>query len=239
MEDFEFDIDISKIFLFSWQELYYYQFQNEIGLEAFKLLNSNQEEALATTKRKFEETIKNDADLKAMDEENWGNYYSQLYEREETTIQELQRVQRYSICLSLFSFFEGRLKAICESIEKEFDAKIKIDDLSGKDDVMRYWNYLVKVYEVDISHAEKFFTPIRQHKQVRNLIAHYNGYTNAETKNKLEPHPGLAFTEVDENVYQLQIKKSEYFLFLIEKMETFLNEILDPLDKRYEQKKRK
>lgn len=224
--------DFSDAHLFSWQELYYAEMENEIGLSAFRILNKNQEQALIETETEFNERI--NADLEQLDLDDRGNYYSQMFEREELSIRELQRQQRYSLCLSLCSFFEGRLQSICVNIEKDFNFKVKIADLNGNDDLMGYWNYLEKVYEMPVDSLEPLFTPIKQIKKIRNIIAHYDGYATRAKKEKLEVFPGISYKE-QEDYFKIEIDQTEFVNFTLDKMRIFLNSMLLEIDKRYKE----
>lgn len=222
--------DFSNIHLFEWEELYYTEIENEIGLSAFRILNKNQEEALIETKKEFNRRIKVDLDM--LDVDDRANYYAQIFEREELAIREMQRQQRYSLCLSLFSFFEGRLKTICTALEKEFDFKLRISDLNADDDLMRYWNYLEKVYEMDMTELIPFFTPIRQNKLVRNIIAHRGGNASNEQFERIKKIKGITYIKND-IYFQIHIDENNYINYLVEKMDNFLNCMLLSIDKRY------
>ena len=229
------NFNFDKAVVFDWGELYYIKLENEIGIEAFKLLNSNQENALLSIKDKFRANLKNDEAFSSLEESEKGNYYSQMYEIEELAIKELQRQQRYSICLSIFSFFEGRLKAVCNKIERNFNFKIKIEDLNGNDDLLRYWNYLEKVFEMEMDSLMPNFTPIKQNKNIRNIIAHHEGYANVRQKQKMEMSNGLSLKETGD-LFRIQIDKSEYINYLLVKMEGFFEKMLSSIDKRYSEK---
>jgi len=224
--------DFSKVRLFAWEILYYEELENEIGVSAFNLLSKNQEAALAQAKNEFNDALKNDADYKSMEPEDRGSYYQAFYEREELAIRELQRRQRYSLLLSLHSYFEGRLNTICSKIEEEFKFKIKITDLSGNDDLMRYWNYLEKVFDMEMKTLETFFTPIKQNKQIRNIVAHHNGCVSEELKNKIGRVNGLSFNDLG-GTFQIQIDNPSYILLVLDKMDLFLATMLEAIDTRY------
>jgi hypothetical protein len=234
-------MDIRDLYLFDWKELEYLQFENEIGIHAFKILNANQEKALQKTQNKFGTVLrKKKKHLKNMNEEEKQRYCSQFYEREEKEIGELQRQQRYSMCVSLFSFFEGRLKTICNKIEQEFVFKIKIDDLNKSDDLKRYWNYLEKVFEMKMKNLEPLYTPIKQNKEIRNKIAHKDGNANAEEKkriNNIVKGKGLSFKQIND-YFQIQISDTKYILYLIDIMSEFLDKLISAIDGKYMEKKK-
>jgi hypothetical protein len=225
-------IDFSKIYLFTWEDLYLSELENEIGIEAFKKLNVNQEQSLIITQKEFKETI--EKELKTLPEEEQGNYYMQIFQREELMIKELLRQQRYSLCLSVFSFLEGRLKAICKQVEDMFQFKIKVADLNSNEDITKYWNYLVKVFELDPSNTEPFLTPIKQQKIVRNLIAHQNGMPSKEQEKKIVITKGLELEKFDDIDYCKVLISDPIFIDnLLGKMDGFLKQLLLDIDARY------
>jgi len=160
-----------------------------------------------------------------------GSYYMQIFERDEMIIREILRQQRYALCLSIFSFFEGRLKALCTVIENKFNFKLKVEDLNGNEDLLRYWNYLAKVFEVEVGPLEKYYTPIRNQKIVRNLIAHQNGIPRPEQVKKINIVRGIALKASGE-VHQIIIHDPIYILDLLDRMELFLKELLLAVDGR-------
>ncbi|MBE5322170.1 hypothetical protein IM793_23660 [Pedobacter sp. MR2016-19] len=223
-------IDFSKIYLFTWEDLYYTEVENEIGIEAFKKLCANQENSLKTTEQEFKQLV--NAELSTLQPEDQGSYYMQIFQRDEMMIRELLRLQRYSLCLSIFSFFEGRLKSICSQIEHKFSFKIKVDDLNSNEDLLKYWNYFIKVFELDLDDLEKHFTPIKQQKIVRNLIAHQNGMPRPEQEKKINLVEGIRI-EKYEAFCQVIIADPVYIINLLDVMNTFLKELLLAIDKRY------
>jgi hypothetical protein len=223
-------IDFSKIYLFTWEDLYYTEVENEIGIEAFKRLCANQENSLKTTEQEFKQLV--NAELSTLQPEDQGSYYMQIFQRDEMMIRELLRQQRYSLCLSIFSFFEGRLKGICSQIEHKFSFRIKVDDLNSNEDLLKYWNYFIKVFELDVDNLEKHFTPIKQQKIVRNLIAHQNGMPRPEQEKKINIVDGIRL-EKYEAFCQVIIADPVYIINLLGVMNTFLKELLLAIDKRY------
>ena len=226
--------DVNNIIIYKWDELYYIELENEIGVDAFKKLITNQEESLLSTQTKFKDLIKSDKELASLEDIDKGSYYRASYEREEIAIEELQRQQRYSICLSVFSFYEGRLKSICNQIEKKFNFKIKINDLNSNDDLMKYWNYLEKVFEINTDKISSLFTPIKQQKIVRNIIAHQEGIANEDQLKKINIINGLGIKKFGLD-HQIQIVEISYLFFLIEKITLFFKELLLSIDVRHKE----
>lgn len=225
-------IDFSTIHVFNWDNLYYIELENEVGIESFKKLCDNQEASLMTTEQEFKELVT--GEMKKLHPDDQSSYYMQIFERDEMIIKEILRQQRYALCLSIFSFFEGRLKALCTLIENKFNFKLKVGDLNGNEDLLRYWNYLEKVFEVEVGPLEKYYTPIRHQKAVRNLIAHQNGIPRPEQAKKINIVKGLALQALGE-FQQIVIHDPIYIMDLLDRMELFLKELLLVVDERAKQ----
>lgn len=156
------------------------------------------------------------------------NIYQKYYYNE-IIITELQRIQRYSSILSIFSFYESRLKSICRLIENEFEFKIKIKHLNNYEgDLNKYWNYLSKVFEIQTEKIEPLFKPIHEQKKIRNLIAHNNGIITE----KIELTQGLTLNKVGNN-FQIEIDEEKYIGNLLKNIEVFISALLIEIDKRY------
>jgi hypothetical protein len=163
-----------------------------------------------------------------------GGYYEAFYEREEKMLDELQKWQRYSICLSIFSFFEGLLKEICGNIELNNNFKLKIKDLNGKDDIMKYYNFLVKIYEIDSSQIEPLLTPIRNLKIIRNKIAHQNGTISESEKISINQVKGIRLDNIG-GQYIIKIIDTIFLKNLIKTMEIFFSALIKTIDKRFKE----
>jgi hypothetical protein len=195
------------------------------GAEALRQLSANLESSLLETHKALE--------IQVEDYYGEGTGIAILYNTsDEMMLNELQQQQRYGHCLSIYSFFEGRLKAICEAIEKKHNYKIKVKDLSGGTDLMRYHNYLTKVLEADLSTIEQYFTPINKNKEVRNVIAHQDGLTkNGKLAESIGNPQGFAQWEEGES-FRVVLTGPEYTRYLLDKMELCLNELLKIVVKR-------
>jgi hypothetical protein len=228
--------DFSNIKTYEWDRSYYFDLEANVGLGAFKMILESQELTLKQAQRKFKEAIDSDPTAKDLDEEYRGSYIGQVYFHEERTIEELKRQQRYGLCVSLFAFYEGLLKNLCQSIEREFAFKIKLDDLNRSEDLLLYWNYLHKVFEIDGVKAEPFYTPIRNQKIVRNIIAHQAGRATEAQANRMTIVPGLRKTKYGDD-HLLEVEPP-YLDYLIDKMGKFFNGVSWIIDERYKQLKK-
>lgn len=225
---------IGDFYMFSWGVLWQEKFEIEMGIDAMKMLIVNQEKTWEEVRSKFDEYIENDSFFNSLEEEHQGSYYSQFFQMEEQTIDELKRYQRNAVCMFVFSFFEGKLKTICEKIEESNHFKIKIQDLAGNDHILKYWNYLIKIYEIDEEKVEPYLTPIKQQKIVRNIIAHQEGYLNEAQNKKLKLIAGLTVNDYG-NIYQIEIDSIDFLMNLIDKINEFYKALLLAIDKRYKE----
>lgn len=224
---------LKDVITFNWVELYTIERENEFGIEAYNRLIKTLEDTLLSTMKKFQKDVEMDEDLKEMQiEGSGGSYYAAFYEWEERSLNELQKQQRYGLCLSLFSFLEGRLKTICTKLEGAFNNKIKADDLKGED-LTKYLQYLRKVMDIDISGLEKYYTPVNNQKKVRNLIAHQDGLGRKDQKGQINLVPGLAMEDLDD-AFQINITDKVYLETLLKNMEHFLQKLLPLIDKKFE-----
>ncbi|GAW88823.1 hypothetical protein FPS14_contig00011-0011 [Flavobacterium psychrophilum] len=142
--------NLNYVYSFNWDQLHYFEFDNIVAFDAFKSLNFNQEKSLNKSKADLNKQIQDfKKGLESLSESDQESYVYQKYFINEVIINEIQRIQRYSSVLSIFSFYESRLKSICNLIESEFEFKVKIKHLNNYEgDLNKYWNYLSKVFEI-------------------------------------------------------------------------------------------
>jgi hypothetical protein len=221
-------IDLNNIHLFDWGELYYVELETEIGLDSLQVLNVSQEKTLINQSKEFKKKVEENEGLNSLSEEDRNSYYDHFFERDYMIMNELKILQRYSMILSLFSFFEGRLKSICELIENQFSFKIKINDLNSNEDLLKYWNFLSKVFEIETKPIESVFTPIKQQKIIRNIIAHQQGLARENQVKKIVIKKGLELDNL-----RLLITDVDFIKNLIYDMQTFYKKLLIEIDKRY------
>ncbi len=228
-------LELTSAYNFEWGDLYSIQFGNELGINAIKKLNLNQEESLIRTIQDFEKEIQSNEILKNLDPELQGSYYMQFFEGENLIIKELQRQQRYALVMTIYSFFEGRLKSICELIEKKYNFKIKLEDLNNSDDLMKYWKYLEKVYEMEMDSIHPTFTIIKQQKVLRNIITHHEGNISINKLKKIQLVNGLSINNIGA-INKIELDESSYVNFLLKNIGLFLEKLLLAVDFRFIQK---
>lgn len=228
--------DFSYINSYYWEALYRTKYEVDIGVDAFNLLNENQETSLDDTKKKFANKVEKDEDLKAINPEYRSSYFSQIYGIDLETINELRRSQSYALCLVVFSFFETRLKNVCVEIASQFDLVKRLDNIGEPNEIKKCWQFLTKIYGVNKAGLESHYTRIKQQQEARNLIAHSNGMGKIERMDKISPAPGLKLIKSDIE-FLIDFEGSKYISFLIDTLKTFLTELIKSIDDRYRELK--
>nr|WP_288935727.1 hypothetical protein [uncultured Allomuricauda sp.] len=216
--------------MYKWGILFYEDFGNDIGFSAIENISKDMEKSVEKNKEEFNQKV--ESIIEAIGEENKHSFYQHNFELDERILDEVEVRQRYLNIISIFSFFEERLSSICGQIESEFNFKVKISDLNSNDMIMKYINYLEKVYEIDTAKIEPDFTPIKQQKIIRNILTHQGGYLRAKEERKIELAPHL---KVERG--KVVIEGNDYLLFLIDKMKSFFSKLYLEIDSRYKELK--
>ncbi len=219
-----------QIPMYKWGILFYEDLDNDIGFSAIVNISKDMQKSVAKSKKEFNEKI--ESMIEEIGEENKHSFYQHYFEMDERILDEVEVRQRYLNIISIFSFFEERLNSICGQIESEFNFKVKISDLNSNDMIMKYINYLEKVYEIDTAKIEPDFTPIKQQKIIRNILTHQGGYLRAIKESKIELAPQL---KVERG--KVVIEGNDYLLFLIDKMKSFFSKLYLEIDNRYKELK--
>ncbi len=219
----------------NWWSLEQEKREIEQGVFGLKRMIELNEDSVQKVNQTLEEKRKQFLDeIKDEDPEYRSHLESYFLGDEEVHNWELERKQRASSVLILYSFFEGKLKSVCELIEKEFSFKIKLDDLKNNEDIQLYLTYLEKIFGFDLpTDTEKFLTPIKQHKIVRNIIAHQDSNYKKEQKRKIQVENGLELFHHNGEIGFISIKSDKYAKFLLQNMEQFFNSLLEKLDIYY------
>lgn len=227
-------INLNSRFSFDWGHLSYMDYDISNSFIAIRKLNSNQEYSLSESKKELEEKIASIKDYNKDGEEEFiETYIHHLTHDDEIMIDEIQRLQRYSIVMSIFAFYEGQLKSVCTLIEEEFDFKIKIKDLNNyKGDLVKYWTYLDKVYGMETHALKSLFDPLIIQKKIRNIIVHHDGIVTQKIANELPKTDGISFKKSGEFLI-LQIEETIYVELLLSSIEVFFKELHKEIDKKY------
>ncbi len=186
--------------------------------------------SLDIDKKKNEVTL----ELKNEHPEHRAQVEDQLFYYDDYVNWELERQQRSSMLLVLFSLFEGKLKAICHLIEEDCAFTVKLKDLNRRDDISYYITYLEKVFGLIINPGtEKYLTPIKQQKIVRNIIAHQDAGFLKEQKGKIQLVEGLELIPSDQDTGFISIRNAAYLNHLLDNMHYFLMALLSEIEDRY------
>jgi hypothetical protein len=126
---------------------------------------------LKLTEETFEKDVKEqliriDEFLKSSDLHQIENEYDYINHE---TLLHTHKLYYGSLFISLYSFLERKLYAIC--IEAQKKQTIKIKDISG-DGIFKYEKYLKKVVGIDLTESNTEWTIINQYNKLRNRIIH-------------------------------------------------------------------
>mgnify|MGYP000713552414 CR=1 FL=1 len=106
--------------------------------------------------------------------------------------------------VNVFSFFEFKLKELCDIFSKSPRVNIRTKDLSGNSDFEKGIKFLRKVIEIDSSILDDNSRRLRAFKTIRNRIVHHNLYLDENSQKQIKSN----FSEyIDErNLILLQNK---------------------------------
>ncbi|MBK6836442.1 MAG: hypothetical protein IPG89_20150 [Bacteroidetes bacterium] len=228
----------SDLLIYEWSELHYLKLGNDLGIEAYKILLKNQEDSLVKTISELDFKIKSDPLFDSLNQDDSQSYSNQVYGIEELINSELQLQQRYSLCVALFSFLEGRLNQICLAIEG--NSNIKFDKRKKKDgefdNLSWCMRYLINIYGIKSKKTIVSFESIQKYKQLRNPIVHNEGLISKLKKLEIEAVQGINLISIANN-FQIEIKETIFFDNLISHIDDLLNEILIAVHYRYIERK--
>ena len=139
-------INLNDIHLFQWGILYYEDLDTYIGFDALKEMSKILDKTIRSRSQEFKKLVYEK--VKEVDEEYKESYHQHFFMVDELILEQIHIRQQYSSVTSIFSFIEERLKSVCELVENELGFKIKIKDLNSNDMLMRYWNYLIKLFKI-------------------------------------------------------------------------------------------
>ena len=220
-----------------WGILYYYDDDLENLLIAERKLIANAEKYSKTLIAEFRDNVKNDAELQVTPEgyeegSVQAQYYRHYYgDTEKINNQILQNYRKASL-LSIFSILEGQLKLISKLVEDEFDFRVKTKHITGSDYIHKYWLYLTKVFELDPSNVEDEYNLIREHRYVRNKIAHSNSEIDDNKITFVQKTKGLSIRKFgNDNI--LEISNDKYVTEIIDLIKSFFNKLVKAVDRRY------
>lgn len=231
------DLNSENFKINHWGILYYYDDDLDNLLIAEKKLIENAEKYSKTLIEEFREKVKNDTELEATprnyeEGSRQAQYYGHYYgDTEKINNQILQNYRKASL-LSIFSILEGQLKLISKLVEDEFDFNLKTKHITGSDYIHKYWIYLTKVFELNPTNVEDEYNLIRQHRYVRNKIAHSNSKIDENKVTFVQKTNGLSIRKFgNDNI--LEISNDEYVAEIINLIKSFFNKLIKAVDRRY------
>ena len=135
--------------------------------------------------------------------------------------------------MTIFAFFESRVKSICEKIENDFPEKLKYS--KGPSEIGKLWNYLIHTCKLNTDKVEPFYRLIDEQRFVRNRIVHHGGYLSEEQKKNVHLVQGLKI-KCGHNICKIEITDIEYLKYIIEQIDKFFKELLPSIDEKYKNK---
>lgn len=223
----KFNFNLNEIHLYNWESLWWFEYEVSIGFSALSNLINNQEEVF---RLKIDEFIsKRNEVLPTVPIEYRDSYEQHFFEDIDKMFNELKATQRNAICLSFFSYIEGKLMVLVNLMEKEFKLKYKRAKMDILSSLKRY---IVNTCKVDGKVFKNDFRHIQKQSIVRNSLAHNHSFILDSKK----------FVEVD----GIKLKGDEIIIYdvvyldnLILWAELFFKELFIVIDKRLTQIKTK
>jgi hypothetical protein len=224
-------------YLIKNNELSYIYYELNIEIHALNKLNENIENSLLDSIEELKNAIKvNNTYISLWDEkELQSEFVNQVYYLEIDSIRKMKRQQRYAITLIVFSFFESKLKVICDiiAIKTRIEIPRKNIEIKDENDLTVNWNYLVNKQNLDLSAICEDFYFINSQKFVRDKIAHQNGAYNRRDEKPDRKFVKTEDTEITINgdVYCIEILNKNYIENMLLKMENLFKKIIVTFDK--------
>lgn len=143
-----------------------FNYLRDVELEQFAF-----QDYLKLTEETFEKDVKEkliriNKLIKSSDLYQTENVYDYI---DHQTLIHTHKLYYESLFISLYSFLERKLYAIC--IEAQKNQKIQIKDISGQG-IFKYEKYLKKVVNIDLKKSNTEWTIILRYNELRNKIIH-------------------------------------------------------------------
>jgi hypothetical protein len=200
-----------------WSEIYWIEYEINNSIYALRKMITFQDESFESIskdltnkilKLEFENQNMNKADLES--------YRSHIFGLDEQILIDLKRIQDFNKIISIYSMTESKLKSTSIKIEAEFNTNF---DLSKSNSVfLKNWKFFRCFLEEKIVLVEKYFTPIINQIEIRNIINHQDGIATSTQYKGLSDIKGITFVK----------SKDMYYITLID--EIFINNLLDKIE---------
>ncbi|MCM4164030.1 MULTISPECIES: hypothetical protein [unclassified Arenibacter] len=217
---FQFKYNLNDIHLYEWGDLWWFEYEVQVGLWALQDLIKYQEEIYHLRKDEF---IKSkEKRLAQIPVEYKDSYEQHSFEDGDRTFTELIKIQRNSVCLSIFSYLEGQLIKLLRMMAKVFKIDIEppttgiLSSIKGT---------MENTFEVNNESYQRYFGNIINQLGTRNAIAHENSHIT--DKKKFRKTEGLELRGLE-----IIISDIKYLEFLINQAEKLFENLLVAIDKR-------
>ncbi|SNR77167.1 hypothetical protein [Flavobacterium sp. ov086] len=206
-----------------WSDLFYIDFEISIGLDASRKMISMQNESYELIHQELLNKIKATKQENGnMDENDLEAYLGHLYGIEEHTMSELNRILTYNQISGIFSFFENKLKLVCEKLQESFNLEIIVKSNSV---ILKYWSSLLPFLEEERPYIERLFTPIINRYTVRNVVCHQNCIADQKQFEQFRHEKSITFNDFENKYYIIDIQQ-EFVSTLLDQVMLFLEQLL-------------
>jgi len=139
---------------------------------------------------------------------------------------EFPQYLRKSSILIIFSMFEDKLNAFCDSMAEYKKSALRFSDMSGRG-IERSKNYLSKAIGMNFPSSTSEWEKITKIQKVRNVLAHTSGYLDEQRhKDILEIADENRHLEVGSFARNEIIIKPEYILEFLSDIEAFYKNMI-------------
>ncbi|MCH2488706.1 MAG: hypothetical protein MK211_01035 [Flavobacteriales bacterium] len=214
--------DMSQVRLYEWGNLYWYEDEIFIGLNAISKLITNQEKTLNESLQSLQKL--KEKKLPEIPDEYRASYEQQFFEDSDKTNYQLRIMQRYSSCLMIMTFFENTLKFLAKEIGNEINNPFSAPKHNAIPETIKF---LIQAFKINESVKSKEYNVIIQQRVVRDSIAHNNGFILKNRINQFKPMEGINLN--GEEI----IIRPEYLNTLIKISQKFYKDLILLIDDRF------
>lgn len=145
-------------------------------------------------------------------------------------------IQRNSMLIMAFSFFENKLKSICKKLKPYADCNIWLNDLYG-DDIDRVKIYLKEIIKINFPNDDKNWEEISNIRYIRNLVVHNGGKLEKERckeYKKLKNYIGKNRKLLKLDKHEKIVYKKEFIPHILSTLRNFFSTLLSEIKKKLE-----
>lgn len=214
----------------NWEELQWKEFEIQNSIDAMKELLKYVETSWKSTREKLDKQLE---EFYKDYEDFQGSISGTPYDYETNLMIEIKSRGYFSVFLSAYAILEGTLNKLCHLIQDEFDFKIKLEDLNSRIYLDHYKIYLTKVYGLEFSDFESYWTKITKYASLRNLFIHEDGLSKKiGYKKKLT---SIKYLDIFENngSIAVSIQNDRFFELFFKELYEFFKKLIELIDKKY------